>query len=104
MTMNETPTMILASLAGAGLGSMFFGGLWWTLRKAMASPRPALWFACSLLLRMGITLLGFYFVSAGQWQRIVACVLGFAGSRAAITWFARPRPRPAREVSHAAQS
>jgi F1F0 ATPase subunit 2 len=105
--MIEAPMLILAFVVGAALGAMFFGGLWWTLRKAMTSQWSALWFASSLLLRMGLTLLGFYFVSAGHWQRMVACLLGFAVSRVAITWLTRPRPSPANpssEASHAAHS
>jgi F1F0 ATPase subunit 2 len=105
--MNEAAMVILACVAGLGLGAMFFGGLWWTLQKAMTSQQPALWFASSLLLRTGLTLLGIYFVSAGHWQRMLACLLGFAVSRVAITWLTRPRPSPVRlgrKVSHAAQS
>jgi F1F0 ATPase subunit 2 len=102
--MNDAPMLILASIAGVGLGAMFFGGLWWTLRRAMASQQPALWFAASLLLRMSLTLVGFYFVSAGHWQRILACLLGFAISRVAITRLTRPRPGLSKEASHAAHS
>ncbi len=97
--MNEV-MLILSFIAGVGLGVMFFGGLWWTLRKGMTSPRPALWFASSLLLRMGLTLLGFYVVSAFHWQRLVACLLGFAVSRFAVTWLTQP----SKEASHAAHS
>jgi F1F0 ATPase subunit 2 len=103
-TMNEAPMVILACIAGAGLGAMFFGGLWWTLRKAIPSQHPALWFGSSLLLRMGLTLLGFYFVSAGDWHRMLACLAGFAVSRAAITWLTRQRPGPTQEANHAAHS
>jgi F1F0 ATPase subunit 2 len=59
------------------LGALFFGGLWWTVRKGMTSLRPALWFLGSLLLRSGITLAGFYTVSGGDWKRLLACLLGF---------------------------
>ena len=60
--MNETLTLVLALVAGVVLGAMFFGGLWWTVRKGVSSKQPALWFLGSLLLRMGIALAGFYFV------------------------------------------
>ena len=62
--MNETLTLVLAWVAGVVLGAIFFGGLWWTVRKGVSSQRPALWFFGSLLLRMSIALAGFYFVSA----------------------------------------
>ena len=35
---------------GALLGSIFFGGLWWTVRQGVC-PKPVLWFLGSLLLR-----------------------------------------------------
>jgi F1F0 ATPase subunit 2 len=100
--MNETPTLVLAFIAGVGLGAAFFGSLWWTPEKAMPSPRPALWFASSILLRMGVTLTGFYFVSSGHWPRMLSCLLGFALSRPVVTWLTRPPARPLAEANHAA--
>ena len=32
--MNETLALVLAWLAGGVLGAIFFGGLWWTVRKS----------------------------------------------------------------------
>ena len=49
--MNEVLTLALALLAGVALGAVFFGGLWWTVRKGVSSKHPALWFLGSLLLR-----------------------------------------------------
>ena len=103
--MNEALTLTLSSMAGAALGAIFFGGLWWTIRKACASERPALWFFGSLLLRMGIALAGFYFVSGGDWKRLLLCLLGFIVARLAVTWMTRTRGinqrQPAKEASHA---
>ncbi|MEO5732611.1 MAG: ATP synthase subunit I [Rubrivivax sp.] len=75
--MNAAFALPLATIAGVVLGGFFFGGLWWTLRRAVDSPRPALWVGGSLLLRMGCTAAGFIVVSAGDWQRLLACLLGF---------------------------
>ncbi len=74
----------LAFLAGALLGAFFFGGLWWTVQKGMTSERPALWFLGSLLLRTGVILAGFYFVSQGHWSRLGACLLGFVVARVIV--------------------
>ena len=52
--MNETLTLLLAWVAGGVLGTIFFGGLWWTVRNGVSSKQPALWFLGSLLLRMSI--------------------------------------------------
>ena len=88
--MNETLILIFAWMAGAILGAIFFGGLWWTIRKGLASMRPANWFFVSLLLRTGIALAGFYFVADGQWKRLLACLFGFLVARLAVTWLTRP--------------
>ena len=88
--MIDTVTGVLAWAAGGVLGGLFFGGLWWTIRKGMASPRPALWFFGSLLLRVSIVLAGFYVVCGGQWERLLLCLLGFVMARLAVTWLTRP--------------
>ena len=108
--MNETLKLAVAGIAGGGLGAIFFGGLWWTVRHGVSSQRPALWFFVSLLLRTGIALAGFYFVSGRDWERLIACLVGFVVARLMVTWFTRlpeanqireNRIRPAREASHA---
>jgi F1F0 ATPase subunit 2 len=103
--MNETLTLALALVAGVGLGAIFFGGLWWTVRKGLASKQPALWFFCSLLLRMSIVLAGLYFVGLGHWPRLVICLLGFVLARFVVQYLTGPRSKPqhcpALEVHHA---
>ena len=79
--MNDIPALALASLAGALLGTFFFGGLWWTVQKGVGSARPALWFLGSLLLRTGTVLAGFYFVSQDHWSRFLTCLFGFVIAR-----------------------
>lgn len=83
--MNKTLILALSGVAGLVLGAIFFGGLWWTIRKAMASEKPALWFLGSLLLRMSVALGGFYFVSGGDLKRMLLCVLGFFAARLLVT-------------------
>jgi F1F0 ATPase subunit 2 len=105
MTMNELLTLALALVAGLLLGAIFFGGLWWTVRKGVSSKQPAFWFLGSLLLRMSIALAGFYFVSGRHWERLLLCLLGFVMARLVVTWLTRPsgenQNRPASEASHA---
>jgi F1F0 ATPase subunit 2 len=83
--MSELMQLTLALLAGMLLGALFFGGLWWSVEKGLASPRPALWFVGSLLLRTGLVLLGFYLVAADDWKRLLACLLGFISARLIVT-------------------
>ncbi len=101
--MNEILTLAIALVAGLVLGAIFFGGLWWTVRRGASSPRPARWFFASALLRMSVTLGGFYLVGGGQWERLLACLVGFVMARLAVTWLAQSpgQPRPAQEASHA---
>lgn len=87
--MNDPLLLLLAGAAGLLLGSIFFGGLWWTVRKGLSARQPALWFFGSTLLRMGIALAGFYFVGRGDWRRLLACLLGFVIARFVVTWLTR---------------
>ena len=102
-----TDVAALGAAVGLGLlaGALFFGGLWWTVRKGVSSKRPALWFSGSLLLRMSVALAGFYLVSGRHWERLLLCLLGFVVARLVVTWWTRPagedQTGPAREASHA---
>ena len=106
--MYETLSLAPALATGVLLGAIFFGGLWWTVRKGFSSKQPALWFFGSLLLRMSIALAGFYFVSGGRWERLLVCLFGFLMARLVVTRFAGPvvehPDSPAKEAGHASQS
>ena len=103
--MNDLLSLALAGAAGLLLGALFFGGLWWTVRHGLSSPRPALWFFASLLLRMTLMLAGFYFVGRGHGDRLLLCLLGFVVARLSVTWLTRsPGKCPTgstQEASHA---
>jgi F1F0 ATPase subunit 2 len=88
--MTDWPNLALALMAGLLLGAIFFGGLWFTVQRLTTSAHPALWFMGSLLLRMGIVLPGFYFVSGGDWRRMVAALVGFVIARLAVLQLSRP--------------
>jgi F1F0 ATPase subunit 2 len=81
----EIRGIALAVAAGFCLGAFFFGGLWWTTRRALASSRPAAWFVVSFVVRTGVTLGGFYLLGGGHWERLAACLLGFVLARTAAT-------------------
>ncbi len=83
--MSEAWTILLALLAGALLGTIFFGGLWWTIQRGVSSKSPAVLFSASFLLRTAIVVAGFYFVSNGNWRRLLACLVGFLLARILVT-------------------
>jgi F1F0 ATPase subunit 2 len=93
--MNDTLSLALAFATGVLLGAIFFGGLWWTVRKGLSSNQPALWFLGSLLLRSSLVLAGFYFVARGHWERVVVCLLGFVAARLIVTRLTRAAEKPA---------
>jgi len=94
--MTKAIIISLAFIAGLALGAVFFGGLWWTVKKGLTAKKPALLFLGSLLLRLAVILCGFYFVGGGQWQRLVACLIGFILARLALT---RHFGLPAKQVA-----
>lgn len=98
--MKDALTLLLPWAGGVVLGCFFFGGLWWTIRRGVNSKRPAFWFAGSLLLRMSVALAGLYWLAAGRWERLLACLLGMLIARALVKRFAGPpltHARPATE-------
>jgi len=87
--MIEAPALMLALLVGVMVGAIFFGGLWWTIRWGISSKWAAVWFLGSPLLRSAIVLAGFYFVSQGDWRKVVACLVGFLMARFLVTLLTR---------------
>jgi F1F0 ATPase subunit 2 len=105
--MTETLSLAPAFAAGVLLGLVFFGGLWWTIRKCLSSPYPALWFLGSQLLRTTIVLAGFFLVARGDWRKLLACVAGFVLARLIGTQLSHWANRPAslqQEAGHASES
>ena len=87
--MNETLLMILAFVAGIVLGIIFFGVLWFTVKKTVTAKAPWLWMLGSFIVRIAIVLTGFYFISDGNWQRLIACLVGFIIARFIVIHFTK---------------
>lgn len=96
--MNELLQMLLSLPAGMLIGGVFFGGLWWTVRKGVTARQPALWFGLSLLLRTAVALAGFYWVAGADWKRLLLCLSGFVIARLIVTRLTATRME---EVGHA---
>jgi F1F0 ATPase subunit 2 len=78
--------LILSLIAGATLGTIFFMGLWWTVRKGLNANNPAIWFLLSFLLRMLLAIVCFYWIAQlGEWQNLAIALLGFVASRMILT-------------------
>jgi F1F0 ATPase subunit 2 len=99
--MSDALPLIAAWVAGLALAILFFGGLWWTVPRGMASRHPALWFGTSLLLRSGTVLGGIYLVGRGDWTRMAACLTGFIMMKPLVLWATRRFTREAANAPHA---
>jgi F1F0 ATPase subunit 2 len=82
--MNEYIYMTIALAGGMATGLLFFGGLWLTVKKSLASRTPALWLIGSFLLRSAVTMVGFYYLSGDDWRRLIICLVGFIIARTFI--------------------
>jgi F1F0 ATPase subunit 2 len=82
--MSEIIFMILVFIGGVILGVVFFGGLWLTVQKSVRSKTPALMFILSFIMRTGVVILGFYFLSSGDWKKLFACLFGFIFGRIVV--------------------
>ena len=85
------PGLLLAALiTGLVLGLFVFAGLWWTLRRGLASPNPALWFGLSALVRLAVVLATFYYMALAGLTQVGLCLLGLLIARFAITRLLHP--------------
>ncbi len=87
--MNDIFKMIIVFIAGVLLGTLFFGGLWLTVKKAVTSKKPAMIVLGSFVFRISITLVGFYSLGAGNLQRLLLVLFGFITARFLVIYFTR---------------
>jgi F1F0 ATPase subunit 2 len=90
--MHDIVLLVLSLVAGCALGGVFFQGLWWTIRRAVASRAPAAWFLLSLVLRTLVVVIGFILISHGSLRRLVACLAGFFVARCVVGWRVHAHP------------
>jgi F1F0 ATPase subunit 2 len=79
--MGELTHIIVALLAGFGLGVLFFGGLWLTVRALPRSRYPAALMLGSFWGRTALVVAGFTLAIARRWQNALVFLLGFLIAR-----------------------
>jgi len=92
--MTTVVILLLALVAGLGLGLIFFGGLWLTVRQLADTRHPWLLFAMSFVVRLALVVAGMYLVMDNSWQRMLACLAGFIIMRQAMLSRLRPGRLP----------
>lgn len=81
--MNDSIFMVLKmATVGMALGTVFFGGLWMTLRRLPASTSPYLLVPLSGLIRTAVVVCGIWFFSNGDPLGIVCGLGGFVAMQA----------------------
>jgi F1F0 ATPase subunit 2 len=65
-----------ATAAGVGLGLLYFGGLWLSVRLLLRQPKRTAWLAASHAARFATLGLGFAVLSRGGAGPVLAALLG----------------------------
>jgi F1F0 ATPase subunit 2 len=86
----EIFAVTLSFFSGLAFGTVFFGGLWWTVSHGAASKKPALLFVTSFFVRTSFVLSGLYAVGHAHLERLSACLLGFFAVRVLLLRLTRP--------------
>lgn len=88
--MTESAHLALALAAGLVLGTLFYYGLWLTVRATLTARHPALWVLGSFVGRVGGAVTGLYYVGRGDWRALLGGLLGFVAARYLVAHFTRP--------------
>lgn len=75
--MTDFVGLAVAMWLGIGLGALYFGGLWLTVRRLQVANRPVLMALGSFLGRALLGLSGFYLIGRTGWEYLVVSLLGF---------------------------
>ena len=83
MTNNAALVAELLTAAGIGmiLGCIYYGGLWFTVRRVVDWRLPALGMLASLLIRLMLVAVGLYLLADDDWRRYAAALPGLLIAR-----------------------
>jgi len=79
--MSEPIPVLVALLTGFGLGVLFFGGLWLTVRSLPKSQHPTALMLGSFWGRTALVVAGFVAATDHRWQNALVCLVGFLVAR-----------------------
>ena len=83
--MEQPLYLIISFSAGIALGTFYFLSLWKTLQRISEARNPGVVLLRSYIIRTAVVLAGFYLIMDGQWERVVAALLGFVLMRMILT-------------------
>lgn len=82
--------LILAGVAGILAGMLYFGGLWWTVKRMSRFVHPRLALLVSFFARALVALTIIYMAAGGQAAGYIAAMAGFLLARFIAVRRARP--------------
>ncbi len=95
--MIENIDLLIILAVGILIGTFFHSNLWWSVDEARNMPVPLFMLIVSFLLRLSVTLIGFYQVirKYSEYQEIsfAVCLFGFWTAKILITSFAHLKKR-----------
>ena len=100
MTNLKAWTLALSLASGGLLGALYFGCLWWSVRRLADRAHPAAWFFSGLIFRLALAMTGFYLALQSGLGAFTACLVGFIAVRMALVRLARQDP-PSLNARHA---
>jgi F1F0 ATPase subunit 2 len=90
--------LFLSFLAGILLGSLYFGGLWYTVRRLPTASRPAMLIIGSFLLRLAPFLAAIYLLAAAHWSNLLSAMAGVLLTRTLLIRRWGPDRKPVRNT------
>ena len=88
-------SILLVFSTGLGLGAIFYGGLWLTVRGLPTARNPLVFTLASFWIRTLLVLAGFLLVATGSWSNGLIFLAGFTTGRFAVS-----RCLPVQEARH----
>jgi F1F0 ATPase subunit 2 len=83
--MSDVIALAAGLVAGAVLGVVFFGGLWWTTQRLATSSRPGLLISVSLLVRVVVLAVGLLLLARIGGGPLLLGAVGLVAARIGLT-------------------
>jgi F1F0 ATPase subunit 2 len=98
--------LVLSFAAGLLLGALFYGGLWWTVKRIPSARLPAPLIIGSFAVRTALVLAGLYLLlrDGTAWLRLVGALAGIVAVRLYMVFKVRPRAAAVLERTRGAES
>jgi F1F0 ATPase subunit 2 len=90
--------LLLSFLTGVIVGGLYFGGLWYTVRRLPTTRHPALLAVGSFTLRLALLLAAIYFLTTTHWSSVFSALAGILLARTLL--IRRWGPEKRTEVGH----